>query len=414
MIIFCKLDLTTQYQVENLDALITRSIQQTEQVDIQFDRYLNEEINWNNRLIIIKGSRGVGKTTLLLKHIKQNNFKSTEVLYASLDDLWFNKYSIVQLGEWWVQQGGKKLLLDEVHKYEGWTREIKNLYDRFPKLQMVLTGSSAIEIIKGEGDLSRRSLVYTLQGLSFREFMQIENNLKLDSYTLEELLHNSTEISNKISNKHKPLQHFNNYLKGGYYPFYKEDDKGYYQRIQQVIQLVMESDIPSIQHIEYSAVQMMKKLLIIIADLVPYKPNISKLSAQVGLSRETLVKYLQYLSQAGILQMLYSDTGGISLLNKPEKIYLQNSNLAYALSLNKPEKGAVRETFAMNQLSLKHQVAYPDKGDFLVDKKYLFEIGGKQKSQQQISGKKNAFVIADDIEIALGNKIPLWMLGFLY
>ena len=397
-----------------LGDLIVRSVQQVSQGKVPFDRYLNDYINWDNRLILIKGSRGVGKTTLLLRHIQQKSYTNKEALYASLDDLWFNKYSIVQLGEWWVQQGGIKLLLDEVHKYKDWTREIKILYDRFPTLQIVLTGSSAIELQKGEGDLSRRARVYQMQGLSFREYLQIELGMVLPTYSLGDILQNSTQISLEVSNQLKPLKYFSAYLAKGYFPFYQEDLEGYHHRLRQVIQVVLEVDIPAVQHVDYNSVLQIKKLLAIIADLVPYKPNVSKLSLQVGISRETLVKYLQHLSQAGILQLLYSDTGGISLLNKPEKIYLNNTNFAYALSANQPDKGAVRETFAINQLALNHQLSYPDTADILVDGKYWLEIGGKQKSKKQLPNNNNGYVLADDIEIGTGNKIPLWMIGMMY
>ena len=399
---------------KELNDLIIRSVQQVQQAKVPFDRYLNAYMNWDNRLILIKGSRGVGKTTLLLRHIQQQKYSNKEALYASLDDLWFNKYSIVQLGEWWVQQGGIKLLLDEVHKYKDWTREIKILYDRFPKLQMVLTGSSAIELNKGEGDLSRRARVYQMQGLSFREYLQIELGIVLPTYSFTDIIQNSTAISLEITNQLKPLQYFSDYLSKGYFPFYQEDSEGYHHRLRQVIQVVLEVDIPAVQHVDYNSVLQIKKLLAIIADLVPYKPNVSKLSQQVGISRETLVKYLQHLSQSGILQLLYSHIGGISLLNKPEKIYLNNTNFAYALSAQQPDKGAISETFAINQLSLNHQLSYPETADILVDGKYYLEIGGKQKSKKQLPDNKLGFILADNTEIAIGNKIPLWMIGMMY
>ena len=400
--------------IEELNELVIRSIQQLNQTEVKFDRYLNTYINWDSRLILIKGSRGVGKTTLLLRHIQQQKYNSTEALYASLDDLWFNKYSIVKLGEWWVQQGGVKLLLDEVHKYKDWSREIKILYDRFPQLQIVITGSSAIELHKGEGDLSRRSRVYQMHGLSFREYLQLELGTSLPSYSFEEIIQNSTNISLEITKKLKPLKYFSDYLSKGYFPFYKEDLEGYYHKLRQVIQVVLEVDIPAVQQVDYSSVLQIKKLLAIIADLVPYKPNVSKLSLQIGISRETLVKYLQHLAQAGILELLYSNANGISLLNKPEKIYLNNTNFAYSLSSNQPDKGAIRETFAINQLTLNHQLSYPKTADILVDGKYYIEIGGKQKSKKQLPLNEKGFVLADDIEIAIGNKIPLWLLGMMY
>ncbi len=372
------------------------------------------QINWNNRLIAIVGARGVGKTTLLLQHIKENHKNLNEVLYVSLDNLYFGKNTLSEFTNEFVKFGGKYLFIDEVHKYPNWSIEIKNIYDDYPELFIVITGSSALDIHKGKGDLSRRIVIYKMNGLSFREFIQLKYKQDFKTYTLSEITKNAIELSQSINSRIKPIKLFNEYLKTGYYPFFTEGKEHYYKRLEQAVNEILETDLPSIEPIDFSAVYNIKKLLMVIAELVPFKPNVSKLSKQIGINRDTFVKYLYWLQRAELLLLLSSDTFGIAKMNKPEKVYLNNPNLIFALSENNANIGTVRETFFYNQLRVKHSVTYPDKADFLIDNKYTFEIGGKNKKQKQIAGIENAFIAADNIEYAYNNIIPVWMFGFLY
>ena len=336
------------------------------------------------------------------------------VIYISIDDIYFTTNSLIDFAEEFNKRGGKYLLIDEVQKYEGWSREVKMIYDNFPEIQIIASGSSAIEILKGEGDLSRRAIINRLQGLSFREFIELKYQQPFPIWTLSEILKNSVEKAFLIANKVKPIKLFEEYIQAGYYPFAVEDERNFQQRMMQIINTIIETDIPAVNSIDYNAVLKMKKLLGIIAESVPFKPNITKLANQLSLSRETFLKYLQLLAKADIISLMYSSVKGVSALNKPEKIYLNNPNIAYLLADSNANTGNIRETFFMNQLQHIHNVEYPVKGDFLVDETYTFEVGGKNKTTQQIAGIENAYVVADNIEIPVGNKIPLWMFGFLY
>ena len=383
-------------------------------VNADFRRYLYSEINWSNRLIAIVGARGVGKTTLLLQHIKEQHSNLNEVLYVSLDNLYFGKHILSDFVDEFVKLGGKYLFIDEVHRYPNWSIEIKNIYDNYPELNIVITGSSALDIHKGKGDLSRRIVIYKLNGLSFREFIELKYKINFNTYTLEEITQNAIGIAQDINSKIKPIKLFKEYLEMGYYPFFIEQEDHYYERIEQAVSEILENDLPAMEPIDFSAVYNLKKLLMIIAEIVPFKPNVTKLSQQIGINRDTLVKYLYWLQRADLLLLLTTDTYGIAKMNKPDKVYLNNPNLIYALGENNANVGTVRETFFYNQLKVLHKISYPDKADFLVDKKYLFEVGGKNKTQKQIAGIKNAFIAADNIEYAFNNTIPVWMFGFMY
>ncbi|MDX9881587.1 MAG: AAA family ATPase [Prolixibacteraceae bacterium] len=384
-------------------------------VDTSFKRYLWNELNWSNRLIAITGARGVGKTTLLLQYIRENlNDRPDEVIYVNMDDLYFSRNSLVDFADEFVKKGGKYLFLDEVHKYRNWSQELKNIYDYFPALKIVITGSSALDIHKGKADLSRRAIVYKMQGLSFREFIALKYNYHLPILELNDLLNNAQKRIPGILDKIKPIKLFGEYLQTGYYPFFKDGEPEFQIRLKQTVNHLLDSDLPSVEKIDFNAVYYLRKLISILAEIVPYKPNIVKLSQQVGVSRETLVRYLYLLEKADLLILLRTSTFGISKMNKPEKIYLKNPNLAHALADSQPNPGTLRETFFLNQLQVRHSVNWSDKGDFLVDNKYTFEIGGKNKTRKQISGIESAWVAADDIEYASQNKIPLWLFGFLY
>lgn len=384
-------------------------------VDLTFKRYLWNEVDWDNRLIAITGARGVGKTTLILQYIKEN-FKTEieNVLYVSLDNLYFSKTTLTDFASEFVKHGGKYLFLDEVHKYPNWSVEIKNIYDNFPELSIVFTGSSALDILKGKADLSRRIVTYKMNGLSFREFLEFKYHRVFPIYSLKDITENATEISHLINSTIKPIKLFEEYLRTGYYPYFLGDEKNYYQRIEQTINQIIENDLLIIEHIDFTSINNLRKLLIIIAEIVPFKPNILKLSKQIGINRDTFVKYLHWLARADLLLLLETDTYGISKLNKPEKVYLNNPNLVYALTESVPNIGTIRETFFYNQLNVKYKVRYTDKGDFLIDNSFVFEIGGKNKKNKQIAGLTNAFIAADNIEFAYKNTLPVWLFGFLY
>lgn len=384
-------------------------------VDTSFKRYLWNKINWKNRLIAITGARGVGKTTLLLQYISVNlNDNPDEVIYVNMDDLYFSRNTLVDFASEFVKKGGKYLFLDEVHKYRNWSQEIKNIYDYFSELKIVVTGSSALDIYKGKADLSRRAIMYKLQGLSFREFIALKYNHHFPVIALDDLLNNASKIVSPILEKIKPIKLFEEYLQYGYYPFFKEGETEFQFRLKQTVNHLLDSDLPSVENIDFNAVHYLRKLIAILAEIVPYKPNIVKLSQQVGISRETLVRYLYLLEKADLLILLQTSAYGISKTNKPEKIYLNNPNLVNTLADIQLNQGTLRETFFLNQLQVSHAINYSEMSDFLVDNKYTFEIGGKNKSRKQITGIENAFIAADNIEFAWENKIPLWLFGFLY
>jgi predicted AAA+ superfamily ATPase len=372
-----------------------------------------QAIDWNNRLIGIKGSRGVGKTTLLLQYIRMNFEANNTVLYVSLDSIYFQEHTIYDVVSDFYKKGGLFIAIDEVHKYPNWAIELKNIYDDMPGLKMVFTGSSLLHIHKAKADLSRRAVVYSMPGLSFREFLQFEYQLQLDSYSLEQIITNHISISIAISQKVKPLQYFEAYLKHGYFPFYKENVQSFHQKLSEIILTVLETDIPLYAAIPVSNSMMLKKLLAVISNSVPFKPNWSAVSGRTGISINTLKNYLLLLHDAQLLELLYVENVGINSLGKPEKIFLNNSNLMYNLGLN-ANKGSIRETFFLNQVGFKHDVFASKTADFFVDGKYEFEIGGKNKNQKQIKTVANAFVVKDDIIIGSANNIPLWLFGFLY
>jgi len=373
-----------------------------------------DEIHWGDRMIGISGARGSGKTTMILQHMKDNLPAGVEALYVSLDDIYFAGNPVVLFAEEFYERGGEYLFLDEVHKYPDWSRELKNIYDNLSDLKIIFTSSSALDIYKGGYDLSRRAVVYNLPGLSFREFIELKYRLKFPAYTLEEILHEPERIARGINAEIRPLKFFEEYLQSGYYPFFIESERNYPDRLINILNLILENDVPTIFNIDYYSVMKIKKMLAVLSRIVPYKPNIEKLARQTGTTRDTLLKYLYYLEKAEVVKWLTKDTFGINYLNKPDKIYLNNTNLMYALNTEKPDKGTLRETFLLNQLMVRHKVTYPEKGDFLLDGKYLIEAGGKAKNAGQVPDRENSFIAADDIEFPYGIRIPLWLFGFLY
>jgi len=371
-------------------------------------------IQWDARLIGIKGARGVGKTTLLLQYIKKNIPVDSSSLYVSLDDIWFAAHNLSSLVDQFVKQGGKFLFLDEVHKYANWSQELKNIYDDYSELKIVFTGSSLLEILSARADLSRRAVVYTMQGLSYREYLNLKLDKNLPKYTLNEVLTNHIAISRALNAEIKPLQHFKTYLQHGYYPFFQEVPELYFHRVEEVINLILEIELPLLRKVAVAYVSKLKQLLQIIAASVPFVPNVRKLSERIGVNRNTFVSYLFFLQEAHIIHNLYKDAKGITQLQKPDKIYLENTNLQYALAPDKANIGNIRETFFNNQLSADHILEYIDESDFLVDHSIVFEVGGKSKNKKQIKNFENSYLVVDDCEYGIGNKIPLWLFGFLY
>jgi len=388
---------------------------QLSRVDTGFKRYLYDEIRWQNRLIAIVGSRGTGKTTLLLQHIKLNyTIPGQEVLYASLDNLWFSTHTLTYMADEFTKQGGKILYLDEVHNYSGWSREIKNIYDSYPDLKIVFTGSSLLEVYKGEADLSRRVVMYHLHGLSFREFIDYEYGEKFTEVSFEHILLNHTSLAQSINNRIKPLVAFGEYLRYGYFPYYKEDKEMYPLRLLSTLNTIIEQDLPAIERIDYYSVVKIKRLFAVLASIVPYTPNVSQLSNDIGITRISLMNYLYYLSKAEAILLLTKVTTGIKQLTKPDKVYLGNTNYAYALAGTDTNIGSVRESFFMNQVRVRNDIQFGNEVDFLVSEKYRIEIGGKNKTKKQLSGLENAYTAVDNIEFGYGNQIPLWLFGFTY
>lgn len=381
---------------------------------MHFTRSIMDTIHWEARLIGIKGARGVGKTTLLLQYIKKNLPIDTATLYVSLDSIWFTENTLSALADQFVKQGGNYLFLDEVHKYPNWSQELKNVYDDYPELKIVFTASSLLEILNARADLSRRAVVYTMQGLSYREYINLNLGLDLPKYTLTEILDQHLSIASEINKKIKPLQYFNDYLHHGYYPFFQEVPELYFYRIEEVLNLILEIELPLLRKVEVAYIAKLRQLLQIISQSVPFVPNVSKLSERIGVNRNTFVSYLYFLEEAHITRNLYKDAKGITQLQKPNKIYLENTNLQYALSPDQANIGNIRETFFLNQVSVQHKLEYIDESDFLVDHQFIFEVGGKSKNDKQIKNIKQSYLALDDLEYGIANKIPLWLFGFLY
>lgn len=397
-----------------MDSLFEKYFKKIDLVSLDFKRSLMDQIQWNARLIGIKGARGVGKTTLLLQYIKENLPIDVTTLYVSLDNIWFAENKLSTLTDTFVKRGGKYLFLDEVHKYPNWSQELKNIYDDYPELKVVFTGSSLLEILNARADLSRRAVVYTLQGLSYREYLHLKAGIKLPKLNLEDLLQNHLQLAREINGRLKPLQYFDEYLKTGYFPYFQEVPSLYYQRIEEVINMTLEIELPLLRKVEVSYVSKLKQLLQIISESVPFIPNVSKLSERIGLNRNTFTTYLFFLQEANLTRNIYKDASGITQLQKPDKIYLENTNFQYALAPKNTEKGSIRETFFVNQLSYQHRIEYVEQGDFLIDQSYTIEVGGKGKTNRQVQGIANSYVASDDLEYGTGTKIPLWMFGFLY
>lgn len=381
--------------------------------DLRFKRYLHYRIDWEVRLIGIKGARGVGKTTMLLQHIKESFDKIDDALYVSLDNLWFNTHKLEELVEFLYTHGVMHIYLDEVHRYKDWAVLLKNFYDSYPDLNIVYTGSAMLAIDNSKADLSRRQSLYTLNGLSFREYLACEGVAAIPTIGLEEMLAGHVEYAVDVISGIKILKYFDKYLREGYYPYYKEAGNDYLMRVGEVARLVIDNDIPSVEDITYFTAQKIKTLLMVIAGNVPLEPNISKLSSQLESTRDQTLKMLYLLDRADLLLLLTEQLKNYKHLVSPKKIYLNNANLMYALS-GKISEGTVRETFFANQVGAVAALTMPKQGDFLADGKYLFEVGGSSKTFDQIAGIPESYLAVDGIETGSGNRIPLWMFGCMY
>lgn len=393
-----------------------------EEVKLEFKRYLFHSINWNSRLIEILGARGVGKTTLMLQKAKLLNREvPNQAVYISLDDKLMFNHSIVEIADGLEKYGVKYLFLDEVHKYPpkqrgyDWSAEIKNTYDRYPGLKVIYSGSSALKIYKGHGDLSRRKSTYRLAGLSFREYLELNRIGNFEVFSLNNLLESHQEISTTITKDIKIIPQFKKYLKTGFFPFYNEDPTSYFSRLMNILNVIIETDIPAVSDISFETSLKLKKLLAAIASTVPYVPNLLKLRQQLFIAdQRTLLKYLDYLEKSEVVNTLMQKAKGNKIMQKPDKIYLGNTNYYYCLNMMGEEMGTIRETFFNSQLGVAHELRLPENGDFLVDGKYILEIGGRSKTSRQIKSLNNAYIAQDDIENGAFNQIPLWIFGFLY
>lgn len=395
--------------MERLVNIYLRLLQET---DAKMFRYLYNSIDWDERCIAIIGAKGVGKTTMLLQHIKTTFANKDEALFASLDNTWFANHTIFDLADEFYKNGGTHLFLDEIHHYPNWAIEIKNIYDSFPKLKIVFTGSSLLQIYKSTADLSRRVVYETLEGLSFREFLKFENIGDFPVITLEEIVENHQNVAMEITNGIKIMPLFKKYLRNGYYLFYKEGVQKYESKLQEAINNVIDVDIPAVENIEFASRHKLKKLLAILSSLVPYTPNIKELSDAIGTNRNLTVKYLSLLANAKLLNLVSYKNKTIGDLTKPDKVLLNNTNLSYIFGED-TNIGSARETFFVNQLNAVSKVSLANQGDFIVDK-YTFEVGGKRKTFDQIKNFPNSFVVSDDLEVGHKNKIPLWLFGMIY
>lgn len=371
-----------------------------------FHRYLYNDVNWNARMVAITGARGVGKSTMVLQYVK-TQISDCKVLYISADHTFFTTHTLVEVADDFSKEAGSLLVIDEVHKYPGWSRELKQIYDTHPDMKVIFTGSSVLDIIDGVADLSRRVLHYTMYGLSFREYLGLFHHISVPKYSLEEILDGKAHIEGMLH----PLPAFREYLSEGYYPFAIEGD--FPLRMQNVITKTIESDIAQYAGLRATTAKKLKKMLAVISGLAPYKPNADNLALEIGISRNSVQDYLSLLERAQLIGQLRDDTGGIRGLGKVEKVYIDNPSLMRVLSGGKTDVGNMRETFFYNQMRVKNDVISSRQSDFKIEK-YTFEVGGRKKGKKQIEDIPDSFIVKDDIEFAQGNVIPLWAFGLNY
>ncbi|MBR7126910.1 MAG: ATP-binding protein [Prevotella sp.] len=403
-----------------MDALFRKSDRLLANTRTEIIRDKMDEIHWNAQLVTIMGAKGVGKSTLIKQHIKQQYRPGDRhILYCSADTVDFSMRTLLGLAEEFAMRGGELLAIDEIHKYKSsttdWSREIKEIHELFPELKMIVSGSSLLSLREGDADLSRRAVKYTMPGLSFRESLRFYHGLNFKRWALEDILAHPYDLWQEVSSKCKPIALFKEYLEKGYYPFLLEGEDEYYTKIEQVVNYIIETELPQICKVDVANIRKLQALISLICSEVPFELNANKIAAAIEIGRDTVVEYLKYLGDAKVLNLLYSDKKKIGKLSKPDKVYLENPNILYALAPTKADIGTVRETFAVCSLSENHNVEYGKaQGDFKVDAKYTFEIGGRSKGFSQIAGIDSSYIFADDWDMPDGAKLPLWMLGFLY
>lgn len=401
-----------------MDKLFERHDEYLANVPMEHIRSMMNLIDWSIRLIAIKGPKGVGKSTLMLQYIKSHfDPDDRHVLYFSADTSYFATHNIVDTADRFCKMGGTHLFIDEIHKYENWSREIKEIYDLHKNLHVVISGSSLLQLNDGQADLSRRLTEYRMPGLSFREYLWFEHGIQIPKIDLGSLLRSPNKFCNNVKEQCHPLEHFSKYLRTGYYPFYFENKKIYASTVESVVNYIIDAELTRHRNLEVGNTRKIKALLQVISSMVPYDVDISKLSKNIGIQRTTTLKYLRNLEEASLIYRLFTNLNSIGDLQKPDQILLDNPNLLYALSAEQPSIGTVRETFFCNQLvSSGHQVEYSGlkSGDFRIDKHIVIEVGGKDKGFEQIKNENEGFVAADDIDSATIRKIPLWAFGCLY
>jgi len=385
------------------------------QVDMKIVRQMMKTVDWDKQLVAIRGSRGVGKTTLMRQYVKQKyGVNPGESLYCVMDGMYFTNHSLIELAERFHLNGGRHLFLDEVHKYPFWSREIKEIIDLWPDMKITFTGSSLIQILNADADLSRRVLSYDMSGLSFREFLHFYHSIELPPYNLKDILENADDICQEVNNICSPQPLFDEYLRVGYYPFYDGNETEYYSRLENVVNFIIEQEMTQFCGVETAYIRKLKAMLLYLSDNLPYEVNIAKLSVYLGLNKSTVLSYLSSMQRAELLLLLYSDNKSVTKMQKPDKIYIQNTNMLYAIG-SRQNIGTLRECFVVNQLSHFHTVEYgKTQGDFLIDGKIVFEVGGKDKTFDQIAGLPDSYVLADNMEIPVGKKLPLWIIGMEY
>lgn len=398
-----------------MEALFKKHKMLISQINTGIVREMMHSVNWEKQLVAIRGSRGVGKTTLIRQYIKQKfGISAGEALYCVMDSMYFANHTLLELAEQFHLMGGTHLFLDEVHRYPTWSREIKEIIDLYPNMKITFTGSSLIQILNADADLSRRVLSYTMEGLSFREYLQFYKGIHIPVYSLEDILTNYDDICAETNKLCHPQPLFEEYLRVGYFPFYDGDEEEYYSRIENVIDFIVGQELPQFCGVDPANTRKVKALIQFLADSVPYELNIAKLSARLELNKNTVLSYINSLGRAELLMLLYSDSKTITRLQKPDKIYLHDPNMFYALGFGE-KIGTIRECFLINQLSVNHTVEYgKEQGDFIIDGNITIEVGGPDKTFEQVADIPNSYIFADRIELPVGKKLPLWMAGLVY
>lgn len=385
------------------------------QVKMDIIREIINDINWTSQLVAIKGSRGVGKTTLMRQYIRQTyGITAGKALYCVVDSIYFTTHTLLELAERYAQMGGEHLFLDEVHKYPKWSVEIKEIIDLYPQLKITFTGSSLIQILNSDADLSRRVLSYTMEGLSFREYLHFYKGIQISKYSLDEILTNADNICAEVNAKCRPVKMFEEYLRVGYYPFYDGIETEYYSRLENVVNFIIDQEITMFCGVDPAFTRKLKAMLLFLADNLPYEVNISKLASYLEINKNTVVNYLNAMQRAELLHLIYTDNKSVTKMQKPDKIFIHNTNMLYALS-SRLVIDTVRECFVVNQLSVNHTVEYSkDEGDFRIDGKVTLEVGGSKKSFDQIADIPYSYILADGMEYPVGKKLPIWLVGMNY